>query len=214
MLISLRSRRSLMVAVSFGLCCSLTVSAVSASIYVAIPNAPRQTITQPYVPIPDRTATKLPASAQKLYSSIPGTLKLQFSRLNALSETLMVEDLQHQVRNPGAISISTAIALNNLAAHLVHYGSFSRAETYYLRAIIVLEQCKGDNEIAIAIVQQNLAEMYAAERHFLPALSLYRKAVATLERRLGAQHDAVRAVQRKYDALRVRFISVPFQLTQ
>lgn len=208
MFYSVKVKRSFMVAVSFGLCCSLTMSSVAAAVILPnVPAAARVTITQPLPPAGTSNELRLPGLAQKLYSSIPGTLRFPYSRLNTLSEILLIEDLQHQIRSGGYTSITTAIALNNVAMHLAHMGSFSRAETQYLRAINILKHAGGDNEIAIAIVQQNLADMYNAEHHFLPALSLYRQSLSTLEKRLGSQHDSVRAVKHKYEAMKVRFIA-------
>ncbi|MBY0548491.1 MAG: tetratricopeptide repeat protein [Candidatus Obscuribacterales bacterium] len=205
-------RRYFMVALSVGLCVMLSgVPALSAPMNVFVPpRQPAQSLVLPGVSPAERSPVSLPANARLLYSSLTGTAKLIHRPQQFMfAEAMLIEDLQQVTRIGGAVSMPAATAMNNLGFLCQDIGAFSRAESYFLRALKIVEHCKGDNEVAGAIIQQNLADMYAAEHHWLPALSHYRKAVATLERRLGEQHDVTRAVRKKYDALRVRFISLP-----
>lgn len=213
---SSRPRRYFMIALSLGLCVMLSGGpALATSLNFFVPHQQSINMVKPGPVSPERTPVKLPASARNLYSSVPGTAKLIHSPQQFMfAEPLLREDLQQMILSGGEISLSAAVAMNNLAFLYQDIGSFSRAEAYFLRAMKVVDHCKGDNEVTGAIVQQNLADMYAAEHHWLPALAHYRKAVATFQRRLGEQHEVTIAVQKKYDVLRVRFISVPGSVLQ
>lgn len=205
-------RRYFMIALSVGLGVMLLGTPVLATSinFLVPPQQSVQTLIKPGAVPLQREPVSLPAAARRLYSSIPGTAKLVHRPQQFMyAEALLIEDLRQVTRVGGEVSLPAAVAMNNLAFLYQDLGAFSRAETYFLRALKIVEHCKGDNEVTAAIIQQNLADMYAAEHHWLPALSHYRKAVAVLERRLGEQHEVTRAVMKKYDILRVRFISVP-----
>lgn len=122
-------------------------------------------------------------------------------------ETLLKAQLAELTKSNGEFSVSVALTLNNLGWIYLHEGQYSNAESHYLRALRVVKHCAGDNEVMGAIIEQNLADMYMVEKVPLAALGHYRKSYEILERRLGRQHPYSLAVQRKYDAVRVRFLS-------
>lgn len=123
-----------------------------------------------------------------------------------LSQASLINNLRELTASQGEVSLPVAAAHNNLAWFYHHQNQFADAELHYWQAIRKASGCKGDNEVTVAIMQQNLADMYVQQKNPLAAMGLYRKSLLTLERRLGATNALTRGVHAKYAPLRVKFL--------
>jgi tetratricopeptide (TPR) repeat protein len=151
--------------------------------------------------------TKSPTRPQStLFSSINSEHSKAVGHLDFVTvEPVLRESLSALSQN-GETSMDVAVVLNNLAWLYQQQQQFSKAEPLYLRSLKVF-QANAESALFTAIVQYNLADMYVSRNTSLSALGLYRKALGSLERIWGTAHPATQIVRKKYDAIRVRFIS-------
>jgi hypothetical protein len=202
--------RYIKLATSIGLCVLLLGVPVSAHVMPLLPQAGNvkslQTVPVSSAPLSGRVTLEM-TGVTRLYSSLAESSDWLCNEHSQQFVPLLKAQLTELIKSNGEVSIPVAVSLNNLAWIYQHQGQFSNAESHYLRALRVVKHCAGDHEVMFAMIEQNLADMYMVEKVPLAALGHYRKAYAILERRLGPQHPYSLAVQKKYDALRVRFLS-------
>lgn len=188
---------------SFG--CSVVIAVpANAQVWFPLPNPAPELMEM--MPNSSHQAKPPTRPGATLFSSIDTEHSKAVGHLDfALVEPLLRDSLAGLTPN-GETTIEVAVALNNLAWLQQQQQQFNKAEQLYLRSLKVFHT-NANSAIFTAIVQFNLAELYVTRNTSLSALGLYRKALASLERTLGASHPATQIVRKKYDAIRVRFIS-------
>ena len=95
---------------------------------------------------------------------------------------------QADSRKDEAWAFNAGGLINNLGGIYYAQGDYEKALEYCEKAIVILEQVLGNEDLSMARMHNNIANIYTTQGDYGKALECFRKALVICERVLGAEH--------------------------
>ncbi|HND18644.1 MAG TPA: CHAT domain-containing protein [Acidobacteriota bacterium] len=140
---------------------------------------------------PPRTAT----GQDRATIEIEG-LHTQFEKLRQTGKLddalpLVTQTLEKSEAAFGPEHRLVAISLNHFGLYAQAKNDFSRAESFFLRALAIYEKVLGPESLAVTDPLDNLGNLYRRKAEYAKAEPLYLRSLAIKEKQLGPDHQSV-----------------------